>query len=145
MVLGPRPRAIARAAAQVIVILFQKQVSGPHNTIDLARLVRTLELDEGVNEALQLALVVFDGRNLVGQNSGNTFGRFLWVPRNGLRIGLRGSLAGFFGCHEMKLARAAAEGSLAGFFGCHEMALELVCGAVFSCTLMCGAGPGDIP
>jgi len=35
-------------------------------------------------------------------------------------------------------------GSLAGFFGCREIALELVCGADFSCKLMCGAGPGDL-
>ena len=29
-------------------------------------------------------------------------------------------------------------------FGCRETALELVSGADFSCTLMCGAGPGDL-
>ena len=29
------------------------------------------------------------------------------------------------------------EGNLAGFFGCREAALELVCGADFSCKLMC--------
>ena len=36
------------------------------------------------------------------------------------------------------------EGSLAGSCWFHEMALELVCGADFSCKLMCGAGPGDL-
>ena len=36
------------------------------------------------------------------------------------------------------------EGSLAGFFGCHEIALELICGAGFAWKLMCGAGPGDL-
>ena len=29
-------------------------------------------------------------------------------------------------------------------FGCREMALEFVCGANFSWTWICGAGPGDI-
>ena len=36
------------------------------------------------------------------------------------------------------------EGSLAGFFVRHEMALELVCGADFSCKLNCRASPGDL-
>jgi len=36
------------------------------------------------------------------------------------------------------------EGSLAGFDGWRKMALEWVSGADFSCTLMCGAGPGDL-
>ena len=36
------------------------------------------------------------------------------------------------------------EVSLAGFFGGRHLALELVCGADFSCKLMCGAGPGDL-
>ena len=36
------------------------------------------------------------------------------------------------------------EGSLVGFFVRHHWALELVCGADFSCKLTCGAGPGDL-
>jgi len=36
------------------------------------------------------------------------------------------------------------ECNLARSFGCHELALDLVCGADFFCTLMCGAGPGDL-
>jgi len=39
--------------------------------------------------------------------------------------------------------RCVPEGSLEGFFGCRETALELICGADFSCKLMCRAGPGD--
>ena len=30
------------------------------------------------------------------------------------------------------------------FLGCRETALELICGADFSCKLMYGAGPGDL-
>ena len=40
--------------------------------------------------------------------------------------------------------RWVPEGSLAGFFVRRHLALELVCGADFSCLLMCGAGPGDL-
>ena len=81
----------------------------------------------------------------VGKGPGFTFcAAFAAERAQGLAVLQRGE--GFWDLLVLKDRKnLVPESSLTGFLGYRDMALELVCGADFSCCkLMCGPGPGDL-